>query len=123
VQDTLLYTGIYGVLKAAASMVFFFLFVDSWGRRKPLIYGGIASGLCLLYVAVYIKVGHPDTAEVVTASTQAGGKAAIAGIMLFSIFYCFGWNGLAWVICGEIYPTRSECFVTSRPWELDAFHG
>ncbi|KAK4700479.1 hypothetical protein P7C70_g5766, partial [Phenoliferia sp. Uapishka_3] len=88
IKDTALYTGIYGVLKALASLVFFAFLVDTWGRRPPLFFGGIASGLCLLYVAIYLKIGHPDTEAVVSASTAAGGKAATAGIMLFSIFYC-----------------------------------
>ncbi|KAM0752230.1 putative hexose transport-related protein [Meredithblackwellia eburnea MCA 4105] len=102
VQDTALYTGIYGVLKAIASLVFFAFLVDTWGRRPPLFMGGIMSGLSLLYIAVYLKIGHPGTEAVVSASTAAGGKGAIAFIMLFSIFYCMGWNGLAWVICAEV---------------------
>jgi len=64
----------------------------------------------LLYVAIYVKVGHPATQDVISESTAAGGRAAIAFIMLFSIFYCMGWNGLAWVICAEIYPTRIRGF-------------
>lgn len=48
-----------------------------------------------------MQIGHPDTEAVVSASTAAGGKGATAFIMLFSIFYCMGWNGLAWVICAE----------------------
>ncbi|KAL8292651.1 hypothetical protein RQP46_001263 [Phenoliferia psychrophenolica] len=93
VSDTSLYTGIYGVLKALASLVFFAFLVDTWGRRPPLFFGGIASGLSLLYVAIYIKVGHPDTATAagvaVSASTAAGGKAATAGITLWQWIFQF----------------------------------
>ncbi|KAK7462368.1 hypothetical protein VKT23_007969 [Stygiomarasmius scandens] len=110
VTDTSFYTGIYGVLKAVASLVFFAFLVDSVGRRLPLLIGASLSGFCLLYVAIYVKVGHPATQDVISESTAAGGRAAIAFIMLFSIFYCMGWNGLAWVICAEIYPTRIRGF-------------
>ncbi|GAA6002205.1 sugar porter family MFS transporter [Rhodotorula paludigena] len=106
VEDTSLYTGIYGVLKAAASIFFFVFLVDTWGRRPPLMFGAITSGLCLLYVAVYLQVADPASQAVVSSSTHMGGQAAIAFLFLFSIFYCMGWNGLAWVVCAEIYPTR-----------------
>lgn len=45
VTNTSLYTGIYGILKAIASLIFFAFFVDSVGRRLPLIWGGTLSGL------------------------------------------------------------------------------
>lgn len=45
-------TGIYGVLKAVASLVFFIFLVDTLGRRPPLFFGGIMSGLsCVTYPA------------------------------------------------------------------------
>lgn len=119
ITDTSLYTGIYGVLKAVASLVFFIFLVDTLGRRPPLFFGGIMSGLSLLYVAIYLKIGHPDTDAVISASTAAGGKGATAFIMLFAIFYSMGWNGLAWVICAEIYPTRIRgfCAMWTALWQ------
>jgi len=44
VTDTSFYTGIYGVLKAVASLVFFAFLVDSVGRRLPLLIGASLSG-------------------------------------------------------------------------------
>ncbi|GAA5903721.1 hypothetical protein JCM5296_002129 [Sporobolomyces johnsonii] len=119
VEDTSLYTGIYGVLKAAASIVFFIFLVDTVGRRVPLIWGAISSGLCLLYVAIYLKIGNPAGQLDPSASTIAGGKGAIAFLFLFAIFYCMGWNGLAWVICAEIYPTRIRgfCAAWTSAWQ------
>ncbi|GAA6002422.1 hypothetical protein JCM10207_001111 [Rhodosporidiobolus poonsookiae] len=123
ITDTSLYTGIYGVLKAAASIVFFIFLVDTWGRRGPLIFGSIASGLCMLYVTVYLGVADPAAQKaangVVSHSTKMGGNAAIAFLFLFAIFYCMGWNGLAWVICAEIYPTRirAVCAAWTACWQ------
>ncbi|GAA6027293.1 hypothetical protein JCM8097_002566 [Rhodosporidiobolus ruineniae] len=123
VTDTSLYTGIYGVLKAAASIVFFIFLVDTWGRRPPLMFGATMSGLCMLYVAIYLKIADP-AAQVtangaVSHSTKMGGNAAIAFLFLFAIFYCLGWNGLAWVICAEIYPTRIRaiCAAWTAGWQ------
>jgi len=120
IQDTGLYTGIFGVLKAVASLVFFIFLVDTWGRRPPLMFGAITSGLCLLYVAIYLKIGDPSGQDVaLSASTIMGGKGATAFILLFGVFYCLGWNGLAWVICAEIYPTRIRglCAAWTALWQ------
>ncbi|GAA5942507.1 hypothetical protein JCM10213_004798 [Rhodosporidiobolus nylandii] len=122
VTDTSLYTGIYGVLKAAASIIFFVFLVDTWGRRGPLMFGAIASGLSMLYVTVYLGVADPAAqaaAGGVSHSTAMGGNAAIAFLFLFAIFYCCGWNGLAWVICAEIYPTRIRaiCAAWTAAWQ------
>jgi MFS family permease len=123
ITDTGLYTGIFGVLKAVASLFFFIFLVDTWGRRPPLMFGAITSGLCLLYVAIYLKIGDPAgqlaTNGFVSASTLQGGKGATAFILLFGVFYCLGWNGLAWVICAEIYPTRIRglCAAWTALWQ------
>ncbi|GAA5916415.1 hypothetical protein JCM8208_000911 [Rhodotorula glutinis] len=110
VEDTSLYTGIYGVLKAAASLFFFIFLVDTWGRRSPLMFGAVASGLCQLYVAIYLQVAQPESQATLSASSHMGGQAGIAFLFLFAIFYCMGWNGLAWVICAEMYPAQIRGF-------------
>lgn len=42
-----------------------------------------------------------------------GGQAGIAFLFLFAIFYCMGWNGLAWVICAEVRPLSSSASLTA----------
>ncbi|GAA6029913.1 hypothetical protein NBRC10512_003637 [Rhodotorula toruloides] len=106
ITDVTLYTGIYGVIKAASSLVFFAFLVDTVGRRLPLILGGTCSGFFMLYIAVFLKVGDPNGQEVLSHSTKMGGQAATAFLFLFSVSYSMSWNGLAWVVCSEIYPTR-----------------
>ncbi|BGP70370.1 hypothetical protein NBRC10513v2_003729 [Rhodotorula toruloides] len=106
ITDVTLYTGIYGVIKAASSLVFFAFLVDTVGRRLPLILGGTCSGFFMLYIAVFLKVGNPDGQEILSHSTKMGGQAATAFLFLFSVSYSMSWNGLAWVVCSEIYPTR-----------------
>ena len=51
----------------------------------------------MLYVAVYTKVGHPATVTVLSKSTEEGGKAAVAAIMIFAFCWSFGLNGIPWV--------------------------
>lgn len=105
-----LFTGIYGLIKASASIVFFIFFIDRVGRRKPWIISCAACALCLLYVGIYVKIGHPAGQLHPSASTQAGGKAATAMIMLFSFFWAWSMNGLPWVYSAEIFPIRVRSF-------------
>lgn len=102
-----------------------------------LVYGKLAflkPGVYWLILTVYVKIGHPADDTIISASTAAGGKGAIAFILLFAIFYCMGWNGLAWVrrlwspissltliwcLCSEIYPTNIRGFCAA--WTAVSF--
>ncbi|EON99704.1 putative quinate permease protein [Phaeoacremonium minimum UCRPA7] len=108
ISDVALYTGIYGLVKAVASLIFYILLVDLIGRRRPVIVSSLACSLCLWFVGSYVKVGHP--ADIISAggtlsdSTTKGGQAATAMIMIYSIFWSFGLNGIPWIVSGEIFP-------------------
>lgn len=104
-SDVTLWTGIYGVIKAAGSIIFFTWFVDAFGRKWPWIVSSLACAFCQYYLAVYIAVGHPKTGVQQSASTVAGGKGATAMIMIFGATWSFGANGLPWIISAEIFPS------------------
>ncbi|KAL6863438.1 hypothetical protein ACO1O0_003692 [Amphichorda felina] len=108
ITDVALYTGIYGLVKAVASIIFYGALIDLWGRRNPTIVSSLACSLCLWFVGAYVKIGHPaDIIEVggeLSASTKAGGKAATAMIMIYSVFWSFGLNGIPWIVSAEIFP-------------------
>lgn len=90
IKDVALYTGIYGLVKALGSFIFFALIVDRSGRRIPWLISSSACALFLLYLAVFIKVSDPK-------NPGAGGNVAIAFVMLYSLFWSFGGNGLPWM--------------------------
>jgi MFS family permease len=91
ISDVALYTGIYGLVKAVASIIFYGALIDIWGRRNPTIISSLACSLCLWFVGAYVKIGHPAdiiaAGEDLSASTSAGGKAATAMIMIYSVLY------------------------------------
>lgn len=74
---------------AVASVIFYGLLIDLWGRRNPTIISSIMCSICLWIVGTYVKIGHP--ASVIAAgkqlspSTAAGGTAATAMIMIYSV--------------------------------------
>ncbi|KAK1585876.1 quinate transporter [Colletotrichum navitas] len=94
ITDVSLYTGIYGLVKAIASIIYFVFLIDVLGRRWPAIVSSF--------------VGHPAdiiaAGKELSASTAAGGKAATGMIMIYSICWSFGLNGIPWIVSAEIFP-------------------
>lgn len=74
---------------AVASIIYYVAFIDLIGRRRPVIVSSIACSLCLWFVGSYVKVGHPAqilaAGGKLSASTAAGGKAAISMVMIYSV--------------------------------------
>lgn len=103
--DVTFWTGIYGLIKAIGSIIFFTFFIDKFGRKWPWIVSSLACAFCQYYLAVYIAVGKPSTDASQSASTVAGGKGATAMIMIFGATWSFGANGLPWIISAEIFPS------------------
>lgn len=103
--DVTLWTGIYGIIKAVGSIIFFTWFIDAFGRKWPWIISSLCCAFCQYYLAAYIAIGKPKAGVVQSASTVAGGKAATAFIMIFGATWSFGANGLPWIISAEIFPS------------------
>jgi MFS family permease len=55
VTDIPLYTGIYGLVKAIASIIYYIFFIDMLGRRRPVLVSSVACSLCLWFVGTYVR--------------------------------------------------------------------
>ncbi|KAK6453823.1 high-affinity hexose transporter [Scheffersomyces xylosifermentans] len=97
-------TGVFGLLKAFASLVWLFFVVDRFGRKTALVWGSFPCSLCMWYIGAYIKIANPAK-RVAEGNTQqdAGGRAAQAMLYIWTIFYGASWNGTPWVINSEIF--------------------
>lgn len=113
-DDVTFWTGIYGIIKAGGSVIFFTFFIDTFGRKMPWIVSSLTCAACQYYLAGYIAVGSPQAGEPQSASTIAGGRAATAAIMVFGAAWSFGANGLPWIISAEIFPSTLRSI--SGPW-------
>lgn len=109
-SDVTLWTGVYGIIKAGGSIIFFTWFIDMFGRKWPWIVSSLICAFCQYYLAIYIKIGSPTVGEQMSASTIAGGKGATAMIMIFGAAWSFGANGLPWIISSEIFPSTLRSF-------------
>lgn len=102
-------------------------YLDTWGRRKPMILGAIGMGLCMLMIGVLLKAeGNPSyssTSHKVSfdfSSNQAAGKAVIAFLYLYVASFAISWATPAWVVPAEIFPMitrgRANSMTTATNW-------
>ncbi|CAL3965630.1 hypothetical protein PZA11_002533 [Diplocarpon coronariae] len=113
----LLATGVFGLVKAFATLAFMLFGIDKVGRRRSLVCGSVGAIVAMFYLAGFTQVsGSFDH----TIKRDAGAYAAIVMIYLFAVFYAISWNGIPWIFCAEVYPTatRSLClvFTTCTQW-------
>ncbi|KAI5816614.1 putative Myo-inositol transporter 1 [Pyronema omphalodes] len=70
------------------------IFIDNWGRRKPLMFGAAGQAICMAVIAVCVKL-----------ASEGNVKAGTAGV-IFVILYIATYSGFAWVATPWLYPTE-----------------
>ncbi|KAF8250488.1 putative sugar transporter [Wilcoxina mikolae CBS 423.85] len=71
------------------------LFIDSWGRRKPLMLGAAGQAVAMAVIAVCVKLSVED-------NNIAAGTAGVIFVMVYIATY----SGFAWVATPWLYPTE-----------------
>ncbi|SCO91510.1 related to monosaccharide transporter [Fusarium oxysporum] len=99
----LLATGIFGIVKMAATMLYAAFLVDKLGRRPLLLIGGVGSGIAMFYLAGYSKVS--GSFEHIPPM-DAGAKTAVVMVYIYALFYGMSWNCIPWLFTSEIIPNR-----------------
>jgi len=104
------------------------IWMDRWGRRKPLIIGGIlmaiwsyANGGIMATHGHYAgPQGINNTPEASWSVTGPPGKAVIACTYLFVASFAPTWGPVSWVYPPELYPLRirgkAVALATSANW-------
>ncbi|KAL4881022.1 general substrate transporter [Aspergillus karnatakaensis] len=82
------------------------IWVDRWGRRKPLIFGGAAMALCFIVIgSLYARYGRTENNEVMLASNSAQ-WVVIVLIYIFVANFSWSWAVVGKIYASEIIPTR-----------------
>lgn len=105
-SQTLFATGIYGVVKFVVTCMTLAFVIESWGRKRTLIYGGLAQGLMMLWIGGYAGA-HPNQGVV------PGTYVSIVAIYLFGVFFCLGWGFTPLVLGSEVAPGHLRTAVIS----------
>ncbi|KAG6814700.1 hypothetical protein H0H93_012558 [Arthromyces matolae] len=107
-KNSLLASGIYGVVKVVATSLFVFFFVESLGRRISLIISSLGMGTLFFIIGALLKTHPPPTT--VGANPPPASKAMAAMLYIYVCFYSMGWGPLPWVYVSDIFPTRTRHF-------------
>ncbi|KAG0701217.1 hypothetical protein DFH29DRAFT_576716 [Suillus ampliporus] len=99
-------TGIYGVVKFIVACITFVFVIESWGRKRTLIYGGLAQGLMMLWIGGYAGV-HPN--QGVVPETYV----SVVAVYLYGVSFCLGWGFTPHVLGSEVAPGHLRPVVMS----------
>ena len=81
-------TGIYGLAKLIATIVFIVFVADSFGRRRSLLCSSVVLSVCMFYVGLYVRISPPVEGEKVPPA----GYVALIAIYIFACTFEFGWG-------------------------------
>ncbi|KAM0324633.1 hypothetical protein ACHAQA_008023 [Verticillium albo-atrum] len=117
-SNELFATGIYGLVKLIAVMVFLVFVADSLGRRRSLLWTGTGMCATMLYVAIFIRIVQPDPDS--GDDVSAAGYVALICVFLFACMFQFGWGPVCWIYVSEIATTRLRAtnvsFAAATQW-------
>ncbi|KAF8915700.1 general substrate transporter [Mucidula mucida] len=109
-KNSLLASGIYGVVKVVATAIFIFFGVEYLGRKLSLIISAFGMGTLFYIIGAILKTHPPpavSSSDVVTAVSPAS-QAMAAMLYIYVCFYSMGWGPLPWVYVSDIFPTRTR---------------
>lgn len=112
-SSALFATGIYGVVKFVVTCITLAFVIESWGRKRTLIYGGLGQGLMMLWIGGYTGA-HPNQGIV------PGTYVSIVAVYLYGVSFCLGWGFTPLVLGSEVAPghlrTAVMSLATANTW-------
>ncbi|KAJ8694641.1 hypothetical protein PTI98_007299 [Pleurotus ostreatus] len=110
-KNSLLASGIYGVIKVVATAIFVFFFVELLGRKLSLFISAIGMGSLFFVIGAILKTHPPpklDPNATTIPAPPPASQAMAAMMYIYVCFYSMGWGPLPWVYCSDIFPTRTR---------------
>lgn len=107
-SNSLLASGIYGIVKTVATTLFVFFMVESAGRKISLLISAFGMGTLFFIIGAILKTHPPPTTLADGATPPPASKAMAAMLYIYVCFYSMGWGPLPWVYVSDIFPTRTR---------------
>ncbi|KAL4062875.1 general substrate transporter [Scleroderma yunnanense] len=105
-NTSLFATGIYGVVKFVVTCFVLALVIESWGRKRSLIYGGLGQAVTMLWIGGYTAV---HTGNSVVPATYV----SIVAVYLYGIAFGLGWGFTPLILGSEVAPGHLRSAVMS----------
>ncbi|KAM0481924.1 hypothetical protein ACHAPX_003256 [Trichoderma viride] len=115
-SESLLVTGVFGIVKFVAAMICALFLVDVIGRKRALLCGITLQSISMIYVAAFLTaVPQLGTASdfVLPDSMKGPSRGAVAMIYLSGVGWALGWNSMQYLLTAELYPLRVRALATS----------
>ncbi|KAI0137686.1 general substrate transporter [Hypoxylon sp. NC0597] len=101
-SNSLLSTGVYGIVKVMSCAIFLLFMADSLGRRRSLLFSSVGQAFCMFYIGLYVRISPPVDGQPVPGA----GYFALVCIFIFAAFFQFGWGPACWILVSEIPAAR-----------------
>ncbi|CAF1025023.1 unnamed protein product [Adineta steineri] len=96
-----------------------FLF-DRLGRRKLLIFAGLAMSLAHIVAATVFVTGCTTSSNNVVTCQTSSGITMLVATAIFVAFFAISWGPIAWIYAAEIFPlnvrARAVSITTGSNW-------
>ncbi|KNG91546.1 MFS quinate transporter [Aspergillus nomiae NRRL 13137] len=120
-NESLLITGIFGIVKLVAAIICALFLVDVIGRKRSLLIGITFQAISMIYVAGFLtsvpEMGVVDDFEL-PADKLGPSRGAIAMIYISGFGWALGWNSMQYLLTAELFPLRIRALATSLAMTL-----
>ncbi|KAH2157649.1 hypothetical protein KXW33_006701 [Aspergillus fumigatus] len=115
-NESLLVTGVFGIVKLVAAITCALFLVDVIGRKRSLLIGITLQAIAMIYVAAFLtdvpEMGIVD--DFVLPESKLGvSRGAIAMIYISGFGWALGWNSMQYLLTAELFPLRIRALATS----------
>ncbi|CDO72247.1 hypothetical protein BN946_scf184970.g99 [Trametes cinnabarina] len=107
-SNSLLASGIYGIVKVVATAVFVFFLADTLGRKLSLFISAMGMGILFFIIGALLKSFPPPSNARVGGDPPPASKAMAAMLYIYVLMYSLGWGPIPWVYVADIFPTRTR---------------
>ncbi|KAF9457605.1 general substrate transporter [Collybia nuda] len=109
-KNSLLASGIYGVVKVVATAIFIFFGVETLGRKFSLFVSAMGMGSLFFIIGAILKTHPPPVLlpDAIPPPPPPASRAMAGMLYIYVCFYSMGWGPLPWVYVSDIFPTRTR---------------
>ncbi|OJJ50730.1 hypothetical protein ASPZODRAFT_126656 [Penicilliopsis zonata CBS 506.65] len=131
-KSSLLANGLEGVVLNIFTLPDMY-FMDSWGRRTPMVIGGVGMGISMMLIGVIMKTKGNPVYDALTQKTdftfkdKMASNAAIAFVYIYVMVFALTWACVAWVYPPELFSMnmrgRGTSMTSATNWFVNFWFG
>ncbi|KAK1149652.1 hypothetical protein N8T08_005204 [Aspergillus melleus] len=120
-NESLLVTGVFGIVKLVSAVVCALFLVDVIGRKRALLLGITLQAISMIYIAGFLTSAPQmgvDESFVLPEKDKPASRGAIAMMYISGVGWALGWNSMQYLLTAELFPLRIRALATSLAMTL-----